>query len=1035
MRVVVLGGTGRVGSLVVRGLTEIGHDAVIAAGSVPYTVVRSTPFFEFPDTVADFGTVGEVVRPPPVPVRPIAAAAEALVIAAAGDLVRGPARRLAGGPDRRIACSSMPGKRHAPVLRGRDRETAELRGVLAAARAGDSRVLVLRGEAGVGKTALLQYLSTQTDGFLVTWVAGVQSDVELAYAGLHQLCVPLLDHLDALPGPQREALDVAFGLGAGPTPDRFLVGLAVLSLLAAAADTQPVLCLIDDVQWLDEVSVQTLGFVARRLLAEPVALVFGVRDDGTEVLPGLPAMPIGGLDDNGARELLETVMPGRLDEKVRDRYIAETRGIPLAVLELPRNLTAAELAGGFASGTHHSAGRLEERFASRIKALPKPTRQLVLAAAAEPVGDAALFLRAAAHLGIPVDALGPAEDAGIIEFGPRMRFHHPLMRSAAYLAATVAERRAVHSALAVATDPASDPDRRAWHAANASAGPDDGVAADLEASAGRAHHRGGVAAAAAFLERAAVLTSDPARRGSRSLAAAQAKRDAAAPAAAHDLLATAELCPLTDLQRAQVTRLRAQMEFSRSRGGEPGAPQVADAAAGLLAAARGLDGLDDELARDTYLEALAAAMFAGSCGEPGAIELVAGAARAAIGKITRIDRPIDHLLSGVADLIIDGPGAGSRSLRTALDLCCDQARRNDAGALSMLSLAFPIVQESVGGELWDEDVNRRMAVVMVRFARDTGALTILPSALAFRAGTCVLAGEFGSAMSYLDEADAISSATGYRPIKYHRLHLAAWRGSPAEAVGLIEAATAEGTRRGEGRLLDVAGFCSAVLYNGMGRYDEAYAAASRAVEYLNLGFGGWCLSELVESAAHLGELDVARDAARALQARAGPSGTDSGLAAVAKAQALLADDEQADRLFTEALTRYERGSAAAQLARSHLSYGEWLRRSNRRNDARTHLGRAHDMFTRMGAVAFADRARRELVATGAKVRKQPVASGDELTAQEAQIARLAADGLTNQEIGAQLFISTHTVEWHLRKVFVKLGVTSRRQLRTRALSD
>lgn len=921
------------------------------------------------------------------------------------------------------------------MLRGRDRECEALREVLAAARSGDSRVLVLHGEPGVGKTALLQYLSAQADGFRVTRVAGIQSDMELAFAGLQQLCGPLLDRLDDLPGPQREALDVAFGLGAGPAPDRFLVGLAVLSLLASAADTQPVLCLVDDVQWLDEVSVQTLGFVARRLLAEPVALVFGLRDGGAPVLPGLPQLPIAGLDDTGARELLESVMPGRLDERIRDRYIAETRGIPLALLELPRNLSAAELAGGFASGTHHSAGRLEERFVSRIKALPAPTRQLVLAAAAEPVGDAALFLRAAAYLGIPVDALGPAEDAGIIEFGPRMRFHHPLMRSAAYLAATVAERRAVHGALAAATDPASDPDRRAWHAANASAGPDDEVAADLETSAGRAHNRGGVAAAAAFLERAAVLTSDPARRGSRALAAAQAKRDAAAPAAAQDLLASAELCPLTALQRAQVTRLRAQMEFSRSRGGDLGAPQVADAAAGLLAAARGLDGLDDELARDTYLEALAATMFAGSHGEPGAIERVAEAARTAIGKVTQIHRPIDHLLSGVAELIIDGPGAGSRSLRTALDLWCEQARRNDAGALSMLSLAFPIVQESVGGELWDEEVNRRMAAVMVRFARDTGALTVLPSALAFRAGTCVLEGEFGAAANYLDEADAISAATGYRPIKYHRLHLAAWRGTPADAVGLIEAAAADGTRRREGRLLDVAGFCTAVLYNGMGRYDEAFAAANRSVEYLNLGFGGWCLTELVESAAHLGELDIARHAARALEARAGTSGTDSGLGAVAKAQALLADDEDADRLFTEAIARFERSSAVAQLARSHLSYGEWLRRANRRNDARAHLGRAHDMFTRMGAQAFADRARRELVAGGAKVRKQPVASGDQLTAQESQIARLAADGLTNQEIGAQLFISTHTVEWHLRKVFVKLGITSRRQLRTRALPD
>lgn len=916
-------------------------------------------------------------------------------------------------------------------LRGRDRECETLRELLAMARSGSSRVLVLRGEAGVGKTALLQYLSARADGFRVTRVSGIESDMELAFAGLHQVCLPLLDRVGELPAPQREALEVAFGLGVGPTPDRFLVGLAVLSLIASAADDQPVLCVIDDVQWLDEVSVQTLGFVARRLLAEPVALVFGLRDGGETVLAGLPQLPIGGLSDSGARELLDSVLPGRLDERVRDRIIAETRGIPLALLELPRTLSAAELAGGFAtSGTQQSAGQLEECFIQRIRELPPLTQRLVLTAAAEPVGDAALFLRAAAHLGIPVDALAPAEDAGVIEFGPRMRFHHPLMRSAAYRAADVAERRAVHRALAAATDPHSDPDRRAWHAANAAAGTDDDVAADLETSADRAQSRGGIAAAAAFLERAAVLTSDPERRGSRALAAAQAKRDAADPSAAYDLLVTAEMCPLTDLQRAQVSRLRAQMEFARSRGGEAGARHVGDAATELLAAAKGLEGLDDELARETYLEALAATMFAGRCAEAGALELVAEAARAAVAGVPRLERPVDHLLCGVADLILHGPPAGSESLRTALDLWCEQAQRNDTEALRMLSLAFPIVQESVVAELWDEQINVRMATIMVSYARNLGALTVLPAALAFRAGVHVYSGELNSAAALLDEADAISAAADYRPMKYHRLHLAAWRGAPSDAIGLIGDATAEGTHKREGRLLDVTGFCAAVLHNGLGRYEEAFAAAGRSVEYVNLGFGGWCLTELIEAAAHLGELDVARRATQTLIERAGVSGTSSGLGAVAKAQALLADDEDADRLFTEAIESFEQSTVALQLARTHLSYGEWLRRANRRSDARRHLTGAHEMFTRMGAKAFADRARRELVAAGEKVRKQPVASGDDLTAQEAQIARLAAEGLTNQEIGAQLFISTHTVEWHLRKVFVKRGITSRRQLRT-----
>ena len=485
-------------------------------------------------------------------------------------------------------------------LRGRSSECETLRGLISTVQTGRCQVLVLRGEAGVGKTALLDYVSELASGFRSVEVAGVQSDMELAFAGLQQLCAPLMDHVDELPEPQREALAVAFGRGVGPTPDRFLVGLAVLSLMAAAANDQPLLCVIDDAQWLDQVSVQTLAFVARRLMAEPVALVFAVRD-GAEALAGLPELVIRGLSDSDARDLLESVMVGGIDPRVRDRIVAETRGIPLALVEVPRNVSAAELEGGFwNSAQRPSAGQIEEGFVRRIQSLPEPTQRLLLVAAAEPVGDAALFLRAAAELGIPVDALGPAEAAGVIEFGPRMRFHHPLMRSASYRAADLADRRAIHRALADATDPEHDPDRRAWHAANAAAGPDDAVAAELEASAGRAQNRGGIAAAATFLERATALTSDPALRSARALAAAQAKRDAAAPSAAYDLLAIAELGQLTDLQKAQVARLRAQMEFARSRGGDTGAPAVSATARQLLSAAKQLENLDDYAARETY---------------------------------------------------------------------------------------------------------------------------------------------------------------------------------------------------------------------------------------------------------------------------------------------------------------------------------------------------------------------------------------------------------------------------------------------------
>ena len=619
--------------------------------------------------------------------------------------------------------------------------------------------------------------------------------MELAYAGLQQLCAPLLDHLDELPEPQRDALNVAFGRGVGPTPDRFLVGLAVLSLIAAAADARPLLCVIDDAQWLDQVSVQTLGFVARRLMAEPVAMVFAVRDS-PDVLAGLPELTIDGLSDSDARALLESVMVGGIDPRVRDRIVAETRGIPLALLEVPRNVPATELAGGFwISGTDSSAGAIEEKYVERIKALPADTQRLLLVAAAEPVGDAALFLRAAARLGIAVDALGPAESAGIIEFGPRMRFRHPLMRSAAYRAADLAERRAIHRALAEATDPETDPDRRAWHAANAAAGPDDAVAAELEASAGRAQSRGGVAAAATFLERAVALTADPEQRGARALAAAQAKRDAAAPAAAHELLTIAEMSPLSELQRAQVARLRAQMEFVRSRAGDAGAPRLSETVLGLLEAARRLEGLDDYASRESYLEALAAVMYAGRLGEPARCPTWRPRRKVALGEERELPRAVDYLLKGIAERITGGVGRGRPVAARRVGPMREHAQSGDSSVGRWLTVpAFPILQESAAHELWDEEIVAELSTAAVRRARDAGALAGLPRALVYRAGAHLLAGEFATAATLIEEADSIAAATDhYGPVRYHTLLLTAWRGDPAQAVPLIEAAAADAT--------------------------------------------------------------------------------------------------------------------------------------------------------------------------------------------------------------------------------------------------
>nr|WP_082983319.1 AAA family ATPase [Mycobacterium sp. 1423905.2] len=918
-------------------------------------------------------------------------------------------------------------------MRGRRAECTTLERLTSAARSGQSQVLVLRGEAGIGKTALLDFVSERAPGFRTARVAGVESEMELAFAALQQLCAPLLDWHDNLPEPQRDALDIAFGRRTGPAPDRFLVGLAVLSLIGAATGGQPLIFLVDDAQWIDHVSAQTLAFVARRLIAEPVAMIFAVRDGFDDELTGLPELRVQGLAAGDARALLDSVILGRMDNQVRERIIAETRGNPLALLELPKGLTVEELAGGFGRpDARPLAGQIEQTFLRRIQALSQQSQQLLLTAAAEPVGDAGLLLRAAAGLGLSGDAVIGAEASGLVEVGTRVRFRHPLVRSAAYRAAGLMERRRVHQALAEATDGDVDPDRRAWHLALAAPGPDESVAVQLERSAERAQARGGVAAAAAFLERATALTADPVRRGARALAAAQAKRAAAAFDAADELLTIADSATLDELQRARLVQLRAQITFARSRSGDPQAPTVSDAAVGLLDAAKRLHTLDDAQARETYLEAVGAAMFGGRLCPYGGMQMTAATAAQAPAGPTPA-RPVDVLLDGITLRVTEGLAASVRPLREALQLICSAAGRTDGDIMRWFWQAFPIVQESAVHEVWDDQTWHQLAEHAVRLARDAGALAVLPHALVYRAGVHVQAGEFAAARVLIEEADAISAATGYAPVKYHSVLLAALRGAEAEAAKLIETAASDGVARGEGRVIGLTRYASAVLCNGLGRYDEALAAARQACEDEDLGLFGWCLLELVEAGVRAGDRAAATQALRQLEERTAVVHTDWAAGVLARSRALLADDNAAEAHYREAIERLERTRVVVQLARGHLLYGEWLRRCNRRVDARTELHTAHEMFGRMGAEAFAERARRELLVTGKQVSKRSSGSGGPppgaLTAQEAQIAKLAGDGFTNAEIAAQLFISTHTVEWHLRKVFAKLGIKSRRQLR------
>jgi DNA-binding CsgD family transcriptional regulator len=902
------------------------------------------------------------------------------------------------------------------VLRGRRDEREALDRLLQRVRAGQSSVQVLRGEAGVGKTALLEYVAEQASGCRIARVAGVESEMELAFAGLHQLCAPMLDGLEALPSPQQDALRIASGMQGGAAPDRFLVALATLSLLAGAAEVEPLVCLVDDVQWLDLASAQTLAFVARRLLAERIAMVFSVREP-TDVneLSGLPELVVGGLGDGDARSLLASAIPGRLDERVRDQIVADTRGNPLALLELTRGLTPAELAGGFGlPDARPLASRLEETFVQRVRALPPETQRLLLVAAAEPVGDVSLLWRAAERLGIRGDAGKPAEEAALIDLGIRVRFRHPLVRSAAYRAAHFRDREEVHRALAEATDPDTDPDRRAWHRAQAASGPDEAVAGNLERSADGAQARGGTAAAAAFLERAAELTPDPVQRGTRALAAAQAKLDAGAPEAAEALLAMAERAPVDELQRARSELLRAQIAFARTRGG--------DTPALLLHAARRLEPLDAAMARETHLEAMESAMFAGRLGGEPSVREVAEAARAT-PVAPQPPRAIDLLLDGLATRFTEGYTAAMPTLRSAL-----AAFRGDEEP-SVRDVRWLWLACRVAQDLWDDETWYVLATRGLRVARETGALRVLPTAATYRAALHVHAGAFGAASSLIEETDAIIRATGTAPVKYARIWLTAWRGEEAEGVAYFDAIAPDVMASGEGRAFGVLWCAIALLYNGNGRYAEAFATARRACEHEDVGPFGWSLAELIEAGVRCDETAAASAALDRLSERTHASGTDWALGIEAGARALLTDGERAELLYREAIERLERSRGVVHLARAELRYGEWLRRENRRVDAREQLRAAYDRFDQIGAEAFAERARRELLATGETAPRRTVETRDVLTPQEAQIARMASDRQTNPEIGARLFISPRTVEYHLRKVFTKLDISSRKELR------
>lgn len=902
------------------------------------------------------------------------------------------------------------------MLVGRSRECDALDQMLKAAREGTGQVMVVRGEPGVGKTALLEYVVAQSQGFRVERALGSESETELAFAGLHQLCAPMLGQLDRLPDSQSEALRVTFGIVQGAAPDRLMVGLAVLDLLSAVADETPLVCVIDDVQWIDQASTQVLEFVARRLFAEPLALVFAVREPSqTRPMSDLPELEVKGLSDDDSRTLLASAMRWPFDVEVRERFIAMTEGNPLALLELTQELTPSKVAGGFGLPSSGSlSSRIECGFLQRFAKLPLDTRRLVLIAATNAPGDSGLMWRAADRLGISPDAADAAVSAGLMTFGAKWTFRHPLVASAVYRSAGLEERREVHQALADATDQLLDPDRRVWHLAKAAWETDEIIASELEFSALRARSRGGLSAAAAFLERATEMTPDAARRAQRALIAAETSYLAGTPEAALELLSMATSGPLTEFQVAQANRLRGQIAFAFNRGSE--APPL------LLKAARQFEVLDARLARQTYLEVLSAMEYAGRHGTGDELRLAAEATLAAPQASQPPDAD-DLLLDGLALLITEGPSTAASNLKRAVSMFSSAQTSTDDG---MQRLWFACTAAQI---LWDDENWDVLSTRHVQLARDAGALTLLPLFLTQLGALRLFQGDFAAASSLLDEQRVITEATGGKIPPYAPVALAAFRNLEREAAELIDEASHDVERRGERGGLTLIQYMSALLYNSLGRYELALGPARQAAADQNdRRFSLWAAVEFIEAATRCGVRDEAAEAFERLSNSTRASLTPWALGVEAQSRALLSDAGAADELYREAIGQLAQTSLRLPLARARLLYGEWLRRERRRTDARTQLREAHSLFIAMGAQGFASRAERELLATGETARRRNPTTANELTSRELQITRLARDGLTNPDIGARLFISPRTVQYHLRNAFAKLGVDSRIQL-------
>ena len=892
----------------------------------------------------------------------------------------------------------------------RETELEAVEGLLAAARGGSSAVLVLRGGPGVGKTMLLEHAIGRASGLRVGRVGGVDSEFDLPYAALHQLLAPFLEEIEALPGPQRDSLASTLGLIEVERSDRFLTALGVLTLLSNAAQDTGLLCAVDDAEWLDEASAQVLSFLARRLVSEGIAMLFtfGAAHPTSVALAPFRELNFEGLSQVASRELLDRKVEGTLDSGVRDRLVIEAEGNPLALIELAQLLTAEQLAGLAPLPKALPLGdRLEQGLMRNVRGLSSDARSILVLVATERSGDPGLLRRAADGLGLSQTAIDDAES--VLRLGAQITFRHGFVRSAVYALASETTRRDAHLALAEAMDPDADEDRIAWHRAAASVDADETVAADLEASARKARDRGGQVAAAAVLELAAELTPDPSRRAARLLVAADADLAAGALSKADTLLSQLTPKLLDDEQRAEAQRLRGTLALAR---GDKGSSSTL-----LIEAARVLAPFDLRKARDTCLDALATAMFAGRLASDRGMREAVECARS-MPEPTQTTAA-DVLLDAFATLVDEGSAAAAPVLRRGVGLA------GESGDLRAIGPAF-----QAAFELWDDEALHTLAQRRVDLARGSGAFVALPNALNQLGAYEVLVGRFDAAEACFEEADEISAATGYAGILGKTgvgpLILAAWRGEDARTRALAEVCSRDGTARGFGTFVGFAQSALGVLELGLGRYHEAMIAVQDAG--LDQILVTRTLPDLVEAAVRCGEEQLATQAAGELAESTTASGTDWAIGVLARSQALLVAGREAEGLYREAIGRLQRSRARTQLARARLVYGEWLRRERRRRDAREELRAASQLFESMGALAFADRAQSELAATGERVHRRTPETLELLTPQERRIATLVSEGAPNAEVAAQLFISSRTVEYHLAKIFRKLRISSRSEL-------